>query len=95
MKRQRTLRPAGSGNGEMGPGSFIFPHRIALGESQVNAVQVKELSYSQGSLNKRLLPLYGPVGQEEAEREGLQVERYRVKVEKNASPETPDKEYVS
>ena len=72
------------------PKGFIFPHGMALDESQMDAVQMGESSHYQGALNKRLLPLYVPMGQEEGEKEGLGVERHWVKVEKSALTQTPD-----
>lgn len=58
------------------PKGFIFPHGTALDESQMDAVQMGQSSHYQGALNKRLLPLYVPMGQEEGEIEGLGAERH-------------------
>lgn len=67
------------------PSASFSPHIMAPGECQVEGAQMED------ALNKRLLPLYGVVGQGDT-REGLEIERYSVKVETTASTTATNKE---
>ena len=41
----------------------FFPHRMALGEGQIDVSVKREWSHCQGNIKQKALPSYGPRGQ--------------------------------